>query len=437
MDANDLILVSVDDHVVEPPDMFEQHLSPEWKARAPRVEKTPGGDDAWTFEGQQVPNIGLNAVVGRPKEEYGVEPTAFEQLRPGCYDHAARIDDMNANGVLASMCFPSFPSFCGALFMRADDKELARVMLQAYNDWHIDEWCGSHPGRFIPLSLPPIWDPRLMAEEVRRVAKKGCHAVSFSENPQKQGLPSLHDPHWDPFWQACSDEGTVVCIHIGSASGMVFTSMDSPVNVMITVSPMNIFSCAADLLWSRVLREFPKLRIALSEGGIGWIPYFLERVDYVYQQHKAWTRQDFGTKLPSEVFRERFITCFIDDPVGIRNREQVGIDSITWECDYPHSDSTWPNAPEVLWRSLEGLPEADIHKITHENALRHFRLDAWAHVPKEQATVKALRARATHVDLEPRSQGGRPPAEDDGPITAGHITQQLAKSFVAPPVATS
>ena len=214
---------------------------------------------------------------------------------------------------------------------------------------------------------------------------------------------------------------------------MVFTSMDSPVNVMITVSPMNIFSCAADLLWSRMTREYPDLRFALSEGGIGWIPYFLERVDYVYKQHKAWTRQDYGDRLPSEVFRERFITCFIDDPVGVAEREKVGLDTITWECDYPHSDSTWPKAPEALFeRHFAGVPEREVHQITHGNALRTFRLDPFVHLPREQCTVGALRAQAKDVDLSLQSHPGRPPAEHDGPVTAADITHQLATAFVAP-----
>jgi hypothetical protein len=202
---------------------------------------------------------------------------------------------------------------------------------------------------------------------------------------------------------------------------------------MITVSPMNIFSCAADLLWSRMTREYPDLKFALSEGGIGWIPYFLERVDYVYKQHKSWTRQDYGNKLPSEVFRERFVTCFIDDPVGVRERDKVGIDTITWECDYPHSDSTWPNAPEALYeRHFHGVPDEDIHKITHRNALRTFRLDPFAHIPKEACTVGALRRQATDVDLSLKSHGGRPPTDEDRPVTAGDITRQLATAFVGP-----
>ncbi len=433
MRPDDLILVSVDDHVVEPPDMFEKHLPSRYQSEAPRVVRKKDGSDVWVWRGQQIPNIGLNAVVGRPREEYGMEPTAFEQLRPGCYDIHERIADMNANGVLASMCFPSFPSFTGNLFARCDDKDLALVMLRAYNDWHIDEWCGAYPGRFIPLSLPAMWDPERMAEEVHRVAKKGCHAVSFSENPEKLGFPSVHNKYWDPFWQACCDEGTVVCIHIGSGSGMAFTSMEAPVDVMITVQPVNILTCAADLLWSRVLRAFPGLKIALSEGGIGWIPYFLERADYVYDHHRAWTHQDFGDKRPSELFREHMITCFIDDRAGVANRHLVGIDTITWECDYPHSDTTWPRAPEILWESLEGLPEQDIAKITHTNAMRHFQLDSFSHIPAEQCRVAALRAQAKDVDLSERSQGGRPPSNrEDGPVTTRDVTTQLASVYATP-----
>ena len=271
MKLDDMILVSVDDHVVEPPDMFDGRLPEKYKDRAPRVVRKSDGSDVWPFEGNQLPNIGLNAVVGRPPEEYGVEPTAYQQMRPGCYDIDARIGDMNVNGVLASMCFPSFPSFCGQLFANTGDKAMALAMLRAYNDWHIDGWCGSYPGRFIPLALPVMWDAGLMAEEVRRCSAKGCHAVSFSENPEKLGFPSLHDPSWDPVWQACSDTATVVCIHIGSAAGMSFTSMDSPVDVMITVSPINIFGCAADLIFSSVLRRFPDLKIVALHGGWPWV----------------------------------------------------------------------------------------------------------------------------------------------------------------------
>src|SRR4051794_30389481 len=289
MQLEDMILVSVDDHIVEPRDLFKHHVPAKYQNQAPKIIRTEDGSDVWLYEGIQVPNLALNAVAGRPPEEYGFEPPAYEDIRAGTYDVNERIRDMNVNGVLGSMNFPSMTGFCGQLFGRAQDKDLGIIMLQAYNDWHIEEWAASHPGRFIPLALPGLWDPEVAAAEVRRTAKKGCHAVTFSENPTKLGLPSFHTDHWDPFWRACSDEGTVVTLHIGSSSSLALPSDDSPINTMITLGGMNVQMTAADLIWSRVLKNFPDLRFALSEGGIGWIPSMLERMDYVYHHHKAWT----------------------------------------------------------------------------------------------------------------------------------------------------
>jgi predicted TIM-barrel fold metal-dependent hydrolase len=422
MQLDDLILVSVDDHIVEPPDIFEHHLPAKWRDRAPRVVHKDDDTDVWLYQGAEIPNVGLNAVAGRPKEEYGVEPTSFDELRPGCYDINERIRDMNANGVLGSMCFPSFTGFAGRLFANTPDKALALALLQAYNDWHIDEWCGSYPGRHVPMILGPIWDPELMAAEVRRVAKKGCHSITFSENPEKIGLPSFHNEHWDPFWKAVVDERTVVCLHIGSSSQLVVTSVEAPIDVMITLQPMNIVLAAADLLWSPVLRKYPTIKFALSEGGIGWIPYFLERVDRTYQQHHYWTRQDFGHALPSQVFKEHIITCFIDDPVGIRVRDAIGVENITWECDYPHSDSTWPQSPETVMKYIGELPDDEINMITHENVMREFQFDPFAHRRKEQCTVGALRAEAADVDVTIRARGIKHPPRGDGPVMLDEIT---------------
>jgi hypothetical protein len=265
-----------------------------------------------------------------------------------------------------------------------------------------------------------------MAAEVRRMAAKGCHAVTFSENPEKLGYPSLHNAHWDPFWQACSDENTVVCLHIGSSSQVVITSIEAPVDTMITLQPINIVQAAADLVWSPVLRQFPRLTFALSEGGIGWIPYFLERVDYVYKHHRAWTHQDFGDKLPSEVFLERIVTCFIDDAFGVANRDKLNPDMLTWECDYPHSDSTWPVAPETLGAYLDGVPAGEIAKMTHENALRLFSFAPFTHVPRERATVGALRAQADGVDLGYRSSP-RLKKEGTEPVTVLTLAAALPK----------
>ena len=397
MQAEDLILVSVDDHVVEPPDMFKNHTPAKWRDSMPRSIKGAGGNDVWVFEGREIPNIGLNAVAGRPPEDYNMDVTSYDQIRRGTYDIHQRVRDMNVNGVLGSMCFPSFPQFTGQLFSRAGDKELGLAALRAYNDWHIEEWCGSYPGRFIPLALPPIWDPELMAEEVRRVAAKGVHAITFSEDPTRLKWPSLHSTHWDPFYKACVDNDVVICLHIGSSS-YIPSYEDAPFDVSITMTPMNLFETAANLIWSPVLTRFPTIQFALSEGGIGWLPYFLERIDYVYERHRFWTHQDFGDELPSQRARRHFTFCFIDDKYGVQARHQIGIDNITWECDYPHSDSAWPTAPEAVMKHFDDtVTDEEINKMTHLNAMRVFHYDPFTHIPKEQATVGALRAQAADV----------------------------------------
>ncbi|MFI9536129.1 NAD-dependent epimerase/dehydratase family protein [Nocardia fusca] len=178
---------------------------------------------------------------------------------------------------------------------------------------------------------------------------------------------------------------------------------DSPPDVMITLQPMNIVQAAADLFWSKPVKDYPDLKIALSEGGTGWIPYFLERLDRTYEMHFTWTAQDFGGRLPSEVFREHFLTCFISDPVGVRLRHDIGIDIIAWEADYPHSDSMWPGAPEQLGDVFTGVPDDEIDKMTHLNAMRWYSFDPFAHTPREQCTVAALRAAAVDHDVSVRS----------------------------------
>jgi predicted TIM-barrel fold metal-dependent hydrolase len=415
--------------------MFNGRLAAKHVEHAPHVERTPNGDDVWVFNGETIPNIGLNAVAGRPRSEYGIDPTSFEEMRAGCYDVDARIDDMNANGVLGSLCFGSVTGFVGQLFAKHEDKEFAKALVEGYNDWHIEGWCGKHPGRFIPLAVPMMWDPTLTAAEVRRVAKKGCHAVTFADVPPGLGYPSLHSDHWDPFWKACQDEGTVVCIHIGSGTGMNLQDQNAPVEIMISSTPITLFNCAAELVFSDAFQKFPGLKIALSEGGIGWIPYFLERIDYVHEHHHHWTKHNFPKgKRPSDVFREHVISCFIDDDVGVAERDRIGIDTITWECDYPHSDSTWPRAPELLWRSVKDLTDLEIDKITHLNTMRFFQYDPFAHIPREQCTVGALRAQAKHVDLTPRGNtGGKKPSEfERGYATVGDIMKQMATAFAVP-----
>jgi len=435
MTMDDMVLVSVDDHVVEPPDAFLRHFPERLKSRAPVVERV-GTADLWVWDKVQFGTSGLNAVAGRPKSEYGREPVAYEQMREGCYRVQARIDDMNANGVLGSMCFPSFPSYAGSvLFKKAEsDPEVALAAVRAYNDWHVHEWCAAAPGRFIPLIILPLWDLAASLEEVRRMSVLGVHAASFPDNPDVLGLPALHGDHWEPLWKAFSDARMVINCHIGSGDRPGHASPSTPITAWITSFPMSISMAAANWLNASFWRRYPDLRMALSEGGIGWIPYLLERADFTQVQHGEWTNVDFGGEKPSDVFKRHILTCFIDDIFGIKNLDSMNEDMVCWECDYPHSDTLWPQSPECIWASVKQLPREKIDKITHRNAMREYSYDPFSIIGRENCTVAALRAKATHVDIRPKSNLGglgtqsmESADNNRRPVTSGEINDMFAR----------
>jgi len=420
----DMIMISVDDHLVEPPDVFKD-VPAALREKMPKFVALADGTDVWQVGDLMVPNVACNAVVGRPKEEYGMEPTSHSQLRRGTYDVEARLDDMNVNGQLAGLNFPSFPGVFGAVFSKLDDKDVALATIQAYNDWHIDQWCGAHPGRFIPCALVPLWDGELAATEVRRVKEKGCNAISFPPNPSQIGMATLHDPAWNPMWAACDELSVTVSMHISDPSGCA-PSLDTTVDSFFTNMPVSLYANASDLVFSPVLRTFANLKICLAEGGAGWVPYFLERMDFVHRHHK-WTRQDFGGKTPSQVFNEHCYVCFIDDKTAIRNREVLDMSRVCWECDYPHSDSVWPESPEILWEGLQGVSDQEIDQITHLNAMEAFNFDPFKHLPREQCTVGALRELGKDVDIRLIPRGGvKPSLLDEGPVRMRDVAQQIA-----------
>jgi predicted TIM-barrel fold metal-dependent hydrolase len=413
MHMNEMILISTDDHLVEPADLFEQHIDRRFLDVAPKVMTNDRGEQRWTVEGKVLGVVGAAAVAGRARDELHFEPANYDQIRQGTYDVHARIDDMNANGVLTSTNFATMAGFSGEAFLVGRDKALMHAIVRAYNDWHLQSWCAAYPGRFIPVCFLPLWDCDLAVAEVKRVARMGAKAICFPENPASLGLPSFHDDSWDPLFRACCDANLVVAIHIGTGGGFRYPSDDSPVSVAIATMNITLADAAADILFSPVLIKFPDLKFALSEGYLGWVPFFKERVDYVHEMHGQWSPHDFGTQKPSEVFRRHFLLCFTEDPVGIKLRHELGMEAITWECDYPHADSTWPRSPERLWRSISTLPREEIDAITHQNAMKWFDFDPFAHIAREHATVGHLRGKATHVNVSPKAGlgGFRPGTE--------------------------
>jgi predicted TIM-barrel fold metal-dependent hydrolase len=389
-------IISVDDHVVEPPHVWDTWLPEKYRDRGPKIERRGVGEmkhigggayeqefvadgrpaDCWVFEDLVYIHKRHVAAVGYSRDEMTMTPMTYDEMRPGCYDPKARVEDMEMNHTQASLAFPTFPRFCGQAFTEAKDRELGLACIKAYNDWMVEEWCGDSDGRLIPLIIVPLWDANLAAEEVVRNAKRGVHAVAFSEIPAHLGLPSIHSGFWDPFFAACQDNLVTVNMHIGSSSRMPATSGDAPTAVAATLSFNNSMASLADFLFSGVLVRFPELKLAYSEGQIGWLPYALERADDVWKEHRAWGGvADVLPEPPSFYYFRQVFGCFFRDKHGLDSLKAIGEDNVTFETDYPHTDSTWPNTLAVATEMMGHLPAEIRYKLVRGNAKRMLHLD--------------------------------------------------------------
>lgn len=368
-------IISVDDHVVEPPHAFDGRLPKKFAEQAPKVVTRPDGRETWVFNGQELPNVGFNAVVGRPVSEYSFEPTRFDEMRRGAWDIGARISDMDINGVYASLCFPSFlPGFAGQRLQSvAGEPELALASIRAWNDWMLEEWCGHSPGRMIPMQLPYLADPEIAAEEVRRNAERGFRAMTFSEAPHLLGLPSLHTGYWDPLMRACEETETVVCLHVGSSGTSPATAADAPSDTIGVLFFGYAMFAAVDWLYSKIPVRFPDLKICLSEGGIGWVAGLIDRLEHVRRYDSMYGTWNDVELSPADTFRRNFWFCAIDDPSAFAQRDVIGIDNIVVESDYPHCDSTWPHTQAAVAKQLAGLDASEIERVTWRNASELFR----------------------------------------------------------------
>ena len=257
------------------------------------------------------------------------------------------------------------------MFFEGEDKELARVCSAAWNDFHLDEWAATAPDRFVPVAMLPFWDIEASVKEIHRVAAKGAKCVTFPDLPDKLGLPSVHSDHWDPLLSAMEDTGLVLAQHFGSGGFPPPIAPDAPFAVFITLMGTMSMTSMTDWLFSNTLYRHPKLKIGLSEGGIGWIPYILERCDSVWRKHRFYNNINQEHE-PSYLFRKHIHGCFIEDDFGVEVRKWIGVDRITWECDYPHSDSYWPNSRERAGQALENVPDDEVHRIVELNAREFY-----------------------------------------------------------------
>jgi predicted TIM-barrel fold metal-dependent hydrolase len=385
-------IISLDDHVMEPPDLWQRWLPRKLRDSGPhvvhapwertgmntyRISETGPDTDFWIFGSYAGPTPLGQASAGLGADRIEHLPISYSEMRPGCYELSARLEDMTTNHVERSMCFPTFSRFCGQRFLEAEDRVLGLACVQAYNDWMVEEWCGESGGRLIPLCLVPLWDPELAAAEVHRNADRGVRAVAFTELPTLLGIPSIHSGHWDPFFQACDQTRTVICIHIGSASKFATTSDDAPNAVLLSLTSLNSQMALSDWLFSGVLARFPHVKLSLCESQVGWMPYLLERIDRLWKRgYKLNEIRPEIVKPPSEYFAGRVFGCFFEDDFGIQSREWIGVDQLTFESDYPHQDSTWPNTRKYAEEAMKDLSQEEVDKIVRSNAIKLLDLAA-------------------------------------------------------------
>jgi predicted TIM-barrel fold metal-dependent hydrolase len=292
-------------------------------------------------------------------------------MRRGCWDIEARIKDMDINGVWASLNFPSMVTgFCGRVFSQADDPELGLAVTRAWNDWFYEEWYLAHPDRIIPMGITFLSDPVIAAEEIRRNAERGFRSVTLPERPHRLGFPSIFTGYWDPIIEACVETDTVVSLHVGS-SGMADMAPDGPnVQLGATLFGQMSLSACAEWLWSGYGMRYPELKIAMSEGGIGWVAMLLDRLDNIVDRSGYGIGWDIR---PADVLKRNFWFCTIDDPSTIDTRYRIGVDHIMVETDYPHGDSTWPDSQAVIEKYWGHLPTEELRLLTHLNAARLYR----------------------------------------------------------------
>jgi predicted TIM-barrel fold metal-dependent hydrolase len=326
-------------------------------------------------------------------------PMSFNEMRTGCYDPKARLADMDLVGIERSLCFPNQVRFCGQVFLWMRDKEFALACVRAYNDWVVEEWCGDSGGRLLPVCLIPMWDPIAAAAEVRRNAARGVRAVAFSELPTQLELPSIHDRngYWLPFFDACDETGTTVCSHIGSSSTIATTSADAPFGVAVALSTINSQLAMADWLLSGLFAKYKNLKLALSESQIGWMPFMFERVDRIWRQDNAMSELPAVLKAPPSTYAAgRLYGCFFEDTFGLEVRDSIGVDSITFESDYPHQDSTWPDTQTYAEQIMSSLDDETVHKILRGNAIRMLELPETlpGHPTPAQSPQRLTQARA-------------------------------------------
>lgn len=377
-------IFSVDDHIIEQPDLWTSRLPARLCEAAPHVIEQDARQ-FWVYEDRLNTEIGLNAVAGKPRSEWNMEPARFADMIPGCYDPRERSLDLLSQGVLASVNFPTVPRFAGTLFVDFKDKNLADLCVKAWNDYVLDEWCpAGPPGLFMPGIICQLWDPAAAAAEIERCAARGARTLFFPENPVWRGLPSVHaGDYWDPVWEACQEADIALSLHVGSGGYIPPADKEASFSGAIASGEVSSILAMVNLLISPVPIRYPRLKFVFSEGGVGWIPAVLHRADRQLDRHAAWAGR--LPMKPSEVFARSMWCCMVEEPLGLSFYPHIGADKILCETDYPHADSTFPRSQASFAEVFSGVPPDVVEMVSHRNAEAvfgwHMADEKWLNTP--------------------------------------------------------
>jgi predicted TIM-barrel fold metal-dependent hydrolase len=365
-------IISADSHVNPPKDLWTRSAPQSLKERAPRVESTPQGD-FWIVDSQIQGSIGLDSSAGKKPEEFKAFGLTYKDMRPGAYDPKARLADMELDGVHAEVLY-----FGGPVTQLSKDADLRGFVIRTYNDWMV-ELSKAAPGRLIGLAHIPLLDLDEAMAELRRVAKLGLKGFHVDPFPDERGGKPLWDPAYEPFWSLVEETGLPMSFHIvGPRNQNVQAVFQNPnpgiKETFVAIAPISIVEVVSTLVFTGILERHPKMKFVLVECGIGWIPYFVERMDQTFNKHRFWTKSII-TEKPSTYWYRQGHATFIQDLAGVEARHRAGLHNIMWSTDYPHSDSTWPKSREALAEHFNGVPENERALIAGGNAAALYRLN--------------------------------------------------------------
>lgn len=368
-------LISADNHVNEPRDLFTSRFPAHLKDKAPRVIEGKDGGEGWSLAGE-IPKrtYGLEAMAGYDKKDYRISGLRHENLRPGNYIGAEHLKDMDIDGVWASVCYPGF----GAAFYTHPDKEVAAAGFQAFNDWILDDFQAADPKRLCGLTLAPTEvGIEFAVAEMKRVARKGVRAMYIPGSPS---VPYNDSAHYEPFWAAAAEAGVTLCFHRNHGGPPDKTEWDfhSEDRVSIGGIVTRYFSAIRPfsyLIFSGLFERYPDLKIVAAEVDCGWAPFWVQTLVHHWDIQKSW----FPVKLkqsPDEFIGRNIFTTNVDDYCGydlIRTGLYPFLANMTmFSSDYPHSATIWPNSRAVAEKMTTGMKAEDARKVLSDNACRVF-----------------------------------------------------------------